>query len=433
MKTIVTLATILACALGLAACGGGGGDDSTVASNNSGGGSSQSAGTGTGSNGSSTGTGSGGSGTSTGSSSNSGTGAGSGSSSTGTGSSGSGTGTDSGGSGTSTGSGGDSSTGAGNNGSDTGSTGSNTLTYSYEAVTPGSNWVYAANVVSDVNTVAQTGYRWLSVMQENSSPSQGLYVKDSRSHRYAMALVLQPPDQATYDLSAAAFLDQLNFEGGQGYRYAGSKLLTLDATGALQNCNIYMKDTDSTATYSYILDASTVNNDSSNFLTQASGYGKSGYLYRGVVSTLSTLNLNMYEKDSTSNAYYTYQMLQNFFGDTDLTRWLEQANSQGAQGYRAIYLVSGVSGWLTYGEIFAKDTNQSATFTYQSVIDPETIESEGSPAGFLETNAGVVSQANTFGAQGYWFFANFSPNLIFVQPINCNNFQLCDPRTPQSV
>jgi hypothetical protein len=285
-------------------------------------------------------------------------------------------------------------------------------------------------MVSDINAVSATGYRYLSSIQESGlEPFQGFYVNDSRNHTYTLELVLQTGLYATDDLAAAAFSDQLNQEGAKGYRYSGSKLAAADADGYLRDYNIYIKDTNSTATYSYILD--TPPGDSSAFLTQANKYGASGYWFKGIWDEILTPSMAMYEKDSTSNASYTYQILDTPTNDTHQVAWIAQANSQGAQGYRALRIK--VVPWSTSSNIwvYVKDANQSATFAYQSVIDPETKDSSGGYT-LPKTNAGVVTQANSFGTQGYWFLGDFPVDSIFIEPINCNNFQLCGPTAPGS-
>ncbi|KVK80138.1 hypothetical protein WS90_02030 [Burkholderia cepacia] len=135
----------------------------------------------------------------------------------------------------------------------------------------------------------------------------------------------------------------------------------------------------STMTWRY--DAQPTAADQASFLTLLNSEGAKGYRYLGdyYYNASSGGSRSIFVNDGTAQTY-TYQ-LQSTPGDW--TTFLDQANTQGANGYR-------YEGPLTYGYLYRKDGGSSATYTYTTT---------GLPA---DPNA-FLTQANGQGQSGYWF------------------------------
>ncbi|MDN7896652.1 hypothetical protein [Burkholderia cepacia] len=121
--------------------------------------------------------------------------------------------------------------------------------------------------------------------------------------------------------------------------------------------------------------------DQASFLTLLNSEGAKGYRYLGDYYYAPTDggSRSIFVNDGTVQTY-TYQLLS---APGDWTTFLNQANTQGTNGYR-------YEGPLTYGYLYRKDGGSSATYTYTTT---------GLPA---DPNA-FLTQANGQGQSGYWF------------------------------
>ncbi|WP_321859805.1 hypothetical protein [Burkholderia cenocepacia] len=135
----------------------------------------------------------------------------------------------------------------------------------------------------------------------------------------------------------------------------------------------------STLTWRY--DATTPASDGPSFLTLLNSEGAKGYRYLSdyFYSAGNGGTQSIFVNDGTAPTY-TYQ-LQSAPGDW--ATFLNQANTQGTNGYR-------YEGPLTYGYLYRKDGGSSATYTYATATLP------------LSQDA-FVTQANGQGQSGYWF------------------------------
>ncbi|WP_322079016.1 hypothetical protein [Burkholderia cepacia] len=135
------------------------------------------------------------------------------------------------------------------------------------------------------------------------------------------------------------------------------------------------------ATMTWRYDAQPTAADQASFLTLLNSEGAKGYRYLGdyYYNASSGGSRSIFVNDGTAQTY-TYQ-LQSTPGDW--TTFLNQANTQGTNGYR-------YEGPLTYGYLYRKDGGSSATYTYTTT---------GLPA---DPNA-FLTQANGQGQSGYWF------------------------------
>ncbi|RKU03947.1 hypothetical protein C7H84_06715 [Burkholderia sp. Nafp2/4-1b] len=119
--------------------------------------------------------------------------------------------------------------------------------------------------------------------------------------------------------------------------------------------------------------------DAASFLTLVNGEGAKGYRYLSdTYYADERATRSIFVSDGAAPTY-TYQLQP---AQADLAGLLNQANAQGAAGYR-------YEGPLTYGDLYRKDGGTSATYTYVTAALP------ADPAAF-------VTQANGQGQAGFW-------------------------------
>lgn len=310
------------------------------------------------------------------------------SSTSGTGSN-AGTGTGNG-TGTGTGSGPGTGSGTGTN-PGSGSNGGSTLTLRYEALSPAAD---AASFLALVNSEGAKGFRYLGDrFNASGSTTTSVFVNDGTAQTYTYELVGAQSGQS-------AFLAQANAEGARGYRFEGP----------LTYGNLYRKDGGSSATYTYAAVAWPTSQAA--FLTQANGQGQSGYWLVGPIM-LSSASTSLYMKNNASNATYTYDALTL---PTTSSGFIAQANSEGANGYRA-------KGALMFGAdsawVYVKDQTQSPTFTYQSA----TVQT---------ASAAYIQQLNNLGAQNNAYLGDLmlgTSASYYFKASNCSGF-LCTTLNP---
>ncbi|WP_175691277.1 hypothetical protein [Burkholderia anthina] len=135
----------------------------------------------------------------------------------------------------------------------------------------------------------------------------------------------------------------------------------------------------STLTLRY--DAQPVAADAASFLTLVNSEGAKGYRYLAdsYYDAANGGSRSIFVNDGTAQTY-TYQLQT---PPADMTSFVNQANAQGASGYR-------YEGPLTFGDLYRKDGGSSATYTYTTTALP------------ADTNA-FLTQANGQGQSGYWF------------------------------
>lgn len=257
-----------------------------------------------------------------------------------------------------------------------GSAGGSALTPRYEALTSASD---SNSLLSLLNTEGAKGFRYLGDVFYGSSAA--IFVNDGAAPSYTYELLSEPG-------SASDLVSQANTEGAKGYRYDGPNILG----------SLYRKDSGSSATYTYVAASASVSD--ADFLAQLDGQGQSGYWFYG-----PTDGVNLYMKNNASNSTYTYEALP------DSTNLLADLNNEGARGYRLKGDLGNI-GWL-----YVQDQKQTATFTYTSATSPTS-------------SADFITQANTFGVQGYSLINQaISSQAIYFQASNCSGF-LCTTLNP---
>jgi len=287
-------------------------------------------------------------------------------------------------------------TGTGSGSSGNGNT-SGIRTVLYEALTPATD---AASFVTLLNTQGAQGYRYLA--DENFSgdgnATKSIFVKDANA---VYTYQTQSAVSTTTD-----FLNQANAEGAQGYLYQGQNTL---------GGNLYRKTAGSASTYTYTSQSSATSEGA--FLTEVNTQGQAGYWYYSPVF-LNSQSVDIFAKDNSSSATYTYDALSPVASATAL---ISQMNSEGAKGYRA-------KGELAAGTdtfwVYIKDQTQSPTFTFQSIA-PQT------------TSAGFIQQSNGLGAQGQSYFSDLALGTtsplsvvsVYFSATNCTGF-LCGALNP---
>jgi hypothetical protein len=296
----------------------------------------------------------------------------------------------------STGSGGSTTTGGtGTNGTGGSSTSNhNAPTFQYVAVQAPPGGFDQAGFLATLNQQGAQGYAYVTSGTFNdpqvvngvtvTTSTSLTFVKSSTASSYTYEMLLQPSD-------ITGLISQANAEGAKGYYYQGG--YTFSST----LYSLYVKAGDSSATYTYIADLAV--SDTNAFLAQIDQQGLSGYRFWGIQFSSGTTSTqpsqtgsNLYVKDNTSSATYTYDALPDPSTVADL---LTQFNSEGAKGYYAAkyeMTIGNQAMWLYY-----KDQTQTTTFNYQSDAAPTT-------------SSALINQANGYGAQGYEYWVRVTPS-----------------------
>jgi hypothetical protein len=215
------------------------------------------------------------------------------------------------------------------------------LTVSYQAI-PASG-----AFASQLNAEGANGWRYISGLaftQGGSVDIKELFAKSSDT-TYGYELL-------TSATTAAAFQAQLDAQGARGFVYGGP-----DMRG-----EIYRKDNGSTATFSYRVIAAPATETTAELLAQDKAQGAEGYYHVSGSLMAGSATVRVYQKELGSSATYDVEMLPVPSTEAD---FLAQLNAQGARGYR---FKSGYSfGSEGLRNIYDKDTSQSATFSYSAL------------------------------------------------------------------
>ncbi|MDR0480496.1 MAG: hypothetical protein LBG66_01265 [Gallionellaceae bacterium] len=278
-----------------------------------------------------------------------------------------------------------------------------------------------------VNQEGAKGYRYLTQYSSNPDTQDDRYlifIKDDMAPSYIY-------DGFSMNSDPTLFASQIVEEGANGYLLDSSML-----GGNPDNFySIYRKNAGSPASYTYAIDTTPTSMD--DFITQANEHGKSGYRYFYTPvfplppsifsSSLNGDNQNLYVKDTSSNATYTYDALT---PTASLTDFIAQANSEGAKGYRYRGVISMGIGSENTKAIYMKDESQSATFTYESDTEKPLDNSN-----YYSSVNVFVGALNNFGARGYafygyWTFISITPERpstrapIYFKASDCSGY-LC--------
>jgi hypothetical protein len=284
----------------------------------------------------------------------------------------------------------------GGGGGDNGSAGLQTFIYKSSPAT-------SAGITSILNQEGAKGYFY-----QGNDDSGYVTVNDGTKQTYS------------YELGSDSSISFMNQEGAKGYRYEEnflSNTATDPSTAGVEQYNIrFRKDSASSATYTHAVAPMSTN--TAVFLTQANDRGRSGYWFAWNYSPNSPLvsdnNANLYIKNNASKATYDYHILAWPSTQNDL---LNQLNSEGAKGYRA--LASGLY-MAPNATIYIKDQTQAATFTYRLLTG---------------STRPTVAQKNSQGAQGYAYWGAIavpgtgSMGNLYVKADNCQGW-LCTAINP---
>lgn len=266
-------------------------------------------------------------------------------------------------------------------------------TYMYEALSPAAD---KDAFLSHLNAEGARGFRFLTavafVSGQNVSTAE-TYVKDGTAS-YVYELLDTPANRS-------AFQSQLDAQGARGFRWAGSY-----AVGGA-NVTLYRKEDSST--YSYALTAA--QSSSAGFLQEANAQGANGYLNLAPGFLVGTETVAIYEKSSTGGARYVYEFPSSPGSDADL---LAQFNGQGARGFRfrTPYSFTDRGGLL-----YVQDGSQSATFSF-SALDPVD-----NSAKWIELANTQGAQGH--GLIGDYMMPSGQAKIIFFAAGNCAG-ELCN-------
>ncbi|AIO35354.1 hypothetical protein DM39_4769 [Burkholderia cenocepacia] len=170
---------------------------------------------------------------------------------------------------------------------------------------------------------------------------------------------------------AASFLTLLNAEGAKGYRYLGDGAYS-PPNGEVRS--IFVND-GTAPTYTYQLQSNPA--DMTSFVNQANAQGANGYRYEGPYSYGY-----LYRKDGGSPATYSYVTTAL---PADPAAFLAQANGQGQSGY---WFLGPMMVGAVQANVYMKDNASGATYTYDTLSPQTTLD-------------GFIAQANSEGAKGY--------------------------------
>jgi len=272
----------------------------------------------------------------------------------------------------------------------------------------------AADVQTLLNQEGAKGYFYHENFYQHAwywIPNNVLFVDDGSGKTYTYKVLDRPSNMTD-------FLAQANAEGAKGYRYE------ISAWYDEMDINVYRKDSDSSATYTYV--ATMLSATMGDFLAQANEQGRSGFLY-----LLTAFNgdtgygeANVYMKNNASNAVYVYNALALPAAADD---FLVQLNSEGTKGYRALAGDYGFNDATAYDTtLYVKDKTQAAAFAYQQA------------SGTIDTIVFSVDQKNSHGAQGYAYwgalgvgspFSGSTDGVFYVMASNCSGW-MCTASNP---
>lgn len=200
---------------------------------------------------------------------------------------------------------------------------------------------------SQLNAEGANGWRYISGVAFNTGGSvdmKELFAKSDNT-TYGYELLSSPA-------TAAALQAQLDAQGARGFVYGGP-----DMRGT-----IYRKDNGSAATYSYRVIAAPATETTTELLAQDKAQGAEGYYHVSGSLMVGGSTVRLYQKVAGSSAAYDVEILPVSATEAD---FLAQLNAQGARGYR---FKSGYSfGSEGLRNLYDKDTSQSATFSYSAL------------------------------------------------------------------
>ena len=184
-------------------------------------------------------------------------------------------------------------------------------TYSFELLADVGS---VADLQAQLNAQGARGFKWGGPYVVGGQ-IRALYRKDNNSaSTYTYAVLTAPAD-------SAAYLSQVNAQGGNGY-YSVAGAYMVGGTTVL----VYQKDTQGSATYGY--EALGQPGSNADFLAQFEAQGARGFRFKtGYVFSDGTKLL--YEKDLSQSATFSYQNLQPAGNSADA---IVQANAEGAKG-----------------------------------------------------------------------------------------------------
>lgn len=172
----------------------------------------------------------------------------------------------------------------------------------------------AADLEAQLNAQGARGFKWGGPYVVGGQ-SRTLYRKDNSSaSTYTYAVLAAPAD-------SAAYLSQVNAQGGNGYYSVGGAYIVGGATVL-----VYQKDSQGSATYSY--EALGQPGSDADFLAQFEAQGARGFRFKTAYVFSDGTRL-LYEKDLSQSATFSYQNLQPAANSAD---YIVQANAEGAKG-----------------------------------------------------------------------------------------------------
>lgn len=279
--------------------------------------------------------------------------------------------------------------GGGGGGDDDGSStepppgGGTTATGTYRIETPPAT---AQAALQQLDQLGAAGNAWVSGVASYAQPTQlgQLYLDSSlrSSSTFDYALDAEPA-------TAADLLAQLNQRGQQGYAYKGGY-----AFGTTQS--VFVKDSAKTATYTYENLTASVNGSVATQLAQLNEQGARGFRWLGTRSTSAApmAFINLYVKDSTGPATYTYtaNSLGAAFSPANGTALLAALQQGAADGSRFLgtFLAGAESAML-----FERPAGSSAAVVY-------SIESVSG----TESLAQMLAAVNARAAEGEFFWSD---------------------------
>jgi hypothetical protein len=239
----------------------------------------------------------------------------------------------------------------------------------------------ATAALQQAQTQGAAGYAWVSSFGSYQTPTQfaDLYLHSSLRPNSTFQYLMDATPATLTDLLA-----QMNQRGGQGYAFKGTVIYGTTAH------SVFAKDSAKTATYSYESLTGSVNTSLTDLLAQLNAQGARGFRWRGAKAstTLPITISNLYEKDSSGPATYTYSTISLSAGSspangTALSQILQQGSADGS------YYLGTVIAGAQVAVFFERPAGSTTATTY-------TVDSV--PAN--ETLATMLQAINTRAAQG---------------------------------
>lgn len=225
------------------------------------------------------------------------------------------------------------------------------------------------------------------------------------------------PQQPTLDQLVA----EANAQGQEGFSL-NAPYISLHGNTTIQT--VYMRQQGTSATYETKVTPGLATSATA-LIDVANEEGEDGYLLLGPITDGSGNAGYLWQRSANGTARYSYRSTPADFEETE-EEFLTAVSEQGNQGYLWIYPFAFVNtnGAAEYANLYIKDENSQATFSY------ELAESAG-------TYTEVVADANAKGAEGIYFFGFVvfvsddpvndptGERLLFVTPENCSGSPLC--------